>query len=220
MRTADLERLGAIGGRIERGHGDGPGNILDIDGLKAPLGRDHRKHGQPREPGEAIGEIVLGPENDRRANDGGVRIGGTHRQVTFALGAAVVGLAIGIGADRGNMHERAGACVPRSLGNVLRAVHMGRMKRAAERADEVDDRRRILHRLPDGIGIRHVGADPPPLADRRQRVQEISASWIAACDPDPGLVPEQLFADIAADEAAAAEHRDDAIIGVDHALLP
>ena len=79
---------------------------------------------------------------------------------------------------------------------------------ALEHADEVDDRGRSIDRAGDAVGVVDVGADEAQLADLAQRLDEVSEARLARRDAHPDAAFHQRLADIAADESAAAEHRD------------
>jgi hypothetical protein len=74
---------------IERGGSDRPAEVADIDRLKSGPGRDHRQQGQARHRGEAVGESVLGPEDDARTNDGCPGEGSADRLFALPLGPAI-----------------------------------------------------------------------------------------------------------------------------------
>jgi hypothetical protein len=68
--------------------------------------------------------------------------------------------------------------------------------------------------MADGFAIGHVGADEPELADLAQRLDEVGVARLAGHDPNARAGLEQLFADVAADEAATAENRHE--LGIKH----
>ena len=79
---------------------------------------------------------------------------------------------------------------------------------ALEHADEVDHRGGSLDRAGDAPGIEDVGADEAQLADLAQWLDEVSEARLARRDADADAAFHQHLADVAADESAAAEHRD------------
>ena len=128
-----------MGPGIERGSRDRPAKIADINRLEAGLGRDHRQDRKAGKAGEAVGEIILGPEHHARPDDGRLREGGAHCLLAERLGPAIVGLAVGVGADRADMDEGLGA---RRLGRRRQfagAFDMHPVEIALENADQVDD---------------------------------------------------------------------------------
>ena len=209
-RPGQLIGLAAMGLRIERGRRDRLAEVADVDRLEAGLGRDHRQDREARHGGEAVGELVLGAEHHARPDDRRAGEGGADRLLAEALGPAIVGLAVGIGADRADVDEGLGArrlAPPRpawpapwtwtssrlplkmptrlmtaSAPSTARAIVSGRARSAA------------------------IGRD---LADAAQRLQEPGASRVALGDAQPRARLQQRLAHIAADEAAAAEHGDE-----------
>ena len=85
---------------------------------------------------------------------------------------------------------------------------MDRLHLAAEHADEVDDRAGVLDRTPDAGSVGDVRLDETELADLAERLDEISVARITRGDAHPHAALQQEFADVAADEAVAAEDRD------------
>jgi len=88
---------------------------------------------------------------------------------------------------------------------------------ALEGTGQVDDCGSAFDGSADGGGISHVAAHDAPLADLGQRLNVVRLARLAADDAQPDVVlaiVEQLLADITANEAAAAENRNE--LGVDH----
>ena len=84
-------------------------------------------------------------------------------------------------------------------------------------ADQVDHRDGALDRRARGSpGAVEVGADEGDLADLAQRLEEPGAARVALGDAQANAGFQQHLADVAADEAAAAEDGDEARGGVDH----
>ena len=63
LRPTNLVGLASEAFRLERGHCDRLAKVADVDGLEIPLGSDDRQERQARHRREAIGQIVLGPED-------------------------------------------------------------------------------------------------------------------------------------------------------------
>ncbi len=63
-----------------------------------------------------------------------------------------------------------------------------------------------------------VGAFHAQLADLGERLERIGLPRIALGDADPDPAVQQGFADIAADESAAAEHRHQLFVALDHGV--
>jgi hypothetical protein len=68
--------------------------------------------------------------------------------------------------------------------------------------------------MADGVAIGHVGADEPELANLAERLDEVGVARLAGDDPGARAGLEQLLANVAADEAAAAENRHE--LGIEH----
>jgi len=86
------EFVGRAGLRLAvDGIGDCGGDVADIGRLHPRhAAADQRQEGRDsRQRGEAIGELVLGPEQQRRPHDGGRRHGGQHGFFAGRLGAPV-----------------------------------------------------------------------------------------------------------------------------------
>ena len=93
---------------------------------------DERQSGQEAgEPGEAIEEVILRPEHDRRPHDGGTGNGLEHRLLAERFGAAIVGRRIRVGADRRNMDEALDAGGARRLGDGASAEDIDRIEALA-----------------------------------------------------------------------------------------
>ena len=132
LRPGDLVGLAAMRCGIERGGGDRLRQVADIDRLEAGVGRDHRQQRKARHPGEAVGELVLGPEHQARADDRRGRESGADRGLALALGAAIGRLAVRVGADRRDVDEGGRAGVARGLGGRLGARDMDGVEIALE----------------------------------------------------------------------------------------
>src|SRR5829696_9941300 len=150
-------------------------------------------------------ELVFRAEHDRRADDRRVGEGAAHGLLPFALRAGVNRLAFCVRADRRDMDEGLGSAVASGFGDVARALHMDSVH-VLERTREVDHRACPLDGPADALPVRSLGADEPELADLAQRLDVVGVARLASDDPRPRLGLEQSFADVAADEAAAAEH--------------
>jgi hypothetical protein len=116
------------------------------------------------------------------------------------------------------MDERPSGGLGSGLCDVPGPIDMEWLHLGAEGADEVDDR----SRAPDGVanagGVADVGFLEAELPDLPQWLKEIIVARVAGCDPDPDAAPEQIFADISADETGAAEDSDKLLISLDHGL--
>ena len=178
LGPADFVGLAAMAGGVERGGGD-----------RLARGRGHRPAGigswarspadrQPRhQPGEAVGELVLRPEHQARADDRRAREGGADRRLALALGAAIVATSPSGSAPIAEIWTNAAAPASRAAsGDVAGAVDVDR--RACRRfitADQVDRPRR--RRRPPASTARRpgdVGGDEVDLADLAERLEEIA----------------------------------------------
>ena len=192
------------------------GEVADIDRLEVALGRDHRKERQARHRGEAVGEVVLRPEDERRADDRRVGKGLADCMLAFALGSAVVGLRVSDPRRSPRLDERP----RRPRARPRRRCARRRRAPAASPAEDAgrgsSTARRAFDRVADAGGVGDVGLLEPELADLRERLKEIGVARVAARDAHPDSAPEQEFADVAADEAGAAEDGDKLFRGLDH----
>ena len=107
------ELIGLAGGgegrvlrAVEDGHGR-IGDIADIDRLEAGLAAaDQRQEGrEARHLGEAVEEIVLGPEDDAGAQDDGLGELLAHHRLALGLGPGIEGGGGGIGAQGRDMQQ-------------------------------------------------------------------------------------------------------------------
>ena len=81
--------------------------------------------------------------------------------------------------------------------------------------DQVDHRARAVDRALDRRRAGEVGADDADLADLPERLEEEGLARVALGDAQPRAGLEQRFADVAADEAAAAENGDEGRVAGD-----
>ena len=93
-----------------RAGGDGRGDVADEHRLEAcATAADQRQQRRDaRHGGEAIEELVLGPEDDRGAHDDGAGEFLEHRRLALRLGAGITGRGLGVGADGRDMDETRG----------------------------------------------------------------------------------------------------------------
>ena len=148
-----------MGSRVERGQRDRLGEVFHIDRLEAALGGDDRKHWQPGQRREAIGEAILGPEDERRPDNRRLGIRCLDGNLALALGPSINRVRLRVGTNRRNMDKGVGADVAGRLGNILGAAYMSAEQRAVHDPDEVDYGRRSPDRLADRLSVLHVGVD-------------------------------------------------------------
>jgi len=171
---------------------------------------------KPREGFELLCELVFRPEYQRRADDRRVGKSGAHRFLAFGLGAPVSRRGLQARADRRNVDQRPGGTFARGFSDVAGTIDMHAAHLRAEHAAEVHHGRRAINRAPDALCIRYIGRDETELPDLAERLNDIRLFRIALRDPDPDAALEQEFAHVAADESAAAEHRDQLFRTFDH----
>ena len=92
------------------------------------------------------------------------------------------------------------------------------MHSLAENAAQVDDRGRALDGVPDARSIRDVSLFKAELPDLAQRLDKVGAARVAARNAHPDSTLEQQFADVAADESAAAEDGYKLFVPLDHGV--
>ena len=105
------------------------------------------------------------------------------------------------------MHQRSGAGARRLLRDDAGAFGLYGFEIALEDADQIDDGGGALDGAGDRFAAGDVGGDEVELTDGGERLQEEGAARMALGDADPDARLEQRFADVAADESAAAEDR-------------
>ena len=125
-----------------------------------------------------------------------------------------------VGADRGDMDQRSSAGSRAASATCTRALDMHRLHVLAEQRRQIDDRGRAVDRAANARGLGHVGRTKPNWPTCAERLDGIGAARIALGDPDPDAALEQDFADVAADETAAAEHRHKLFVALDHGAAP
>ncbi len=213
FRAAELVDPAGRLGMVERRH-RGIGDVADIDRLKPRLpAADQRQRRQvARQRGKAVEEVILGPEDQRRAQDGGAGEEVAHRRLALGLGAGIGGGRGGIGADGGNVDE-----APRA-----RRAGKARQQCRAAMMDEVEALRALLvkdaggedHGIGAGDGrgeqslVAEAGVDRRDLADIAHRPQISRAAGMAADRGHDRAPPGETLDDVAADEAGAADDGD------------
>ena len=93
---------------------------------------------------------------------------------------------------------------------------MDRLHGLAEQAAEVDRRGRALQRMADAIGPGEVGLDEAELPDLGEGLDGVGLARIALGNANPDATVQQVFADVAADEPATAEHGHQLFRALDH----
>ena len=173
LRPAKLEGLAAEWLRLERGRDDRLREVAHVDRLELALGGDDRKERQPRHRGEAVGEIVVGPEHQRRPDDRRLRECLADSRLALALGAAVAEL--GLGSRRSRKRGPALECRRRAP---LRR-YCARHRRGPacilrpKTPTRLIDGARAFERAADAVRIGDVRLDEAELADLAQRLDEI-----------------------------------------------
>ena len=190
---------------VERSPGDRLAEVADEHRLKFSLRGNDRQQRQLRHGRESVGEFVLRSEDQRRADDRGLAERLADRGLTVAFGATVIRRRARVGTDRRDVDKRGRLRISGRLSDVARTVDMHRLQRASEHSDQIDDRTRAFDSAPDAVPVSEIGLDKAELPDLRERLDEIVAPRIARGNADPNPAAKQEFADIAADESAAAE---------------
>src|SRR5436190_12804183 len=216
--SANLISLPAIGLWRKRGPRDRLGEIANVDWLKISLGGNDREQRQPGHAGEAIGQRVLRPEDERGTDDGRLGEGLSNGRFAFALRPSVIRLRIGIGADRGNVHERPRACLVCRFSNVARALDVDALHGLAEDAAEIDHGGRSTDSAVNAGAVGDIRLDEPELANLAERLDHVGMARIPRGNPHSDATLEQGFAYVAADESTAAEHGDKLFGTLDHRL--
>ena len=141
----------------------GGGHIVDIDRLEARLRAHHGQEGRkPRHARETVEELILGPENDRRAQDDRAGEMAGDQRLALGLGALIQAVGPRIGPDGRQVDQTRHAQFRRNAGHAPRPFGLHRVKAVAP--DGVQDAHAIDHR----IGPLHDGAHRRIVADVAQ----------------------------------------------------
>ena len=177
----------------------------------APAADQGQRGQKPRHFGEAVEELILGPEQQRRPHDGGGGEGLAHALFTLGLALGIVRIRLQVGADGRDMHHGAQAQPRRFARDRFGAFHMHGLKGLAaleQDAGEVDHGVAARHGVGDLIGIGHVALDEADLAHLAHGAQEEGAVGTAGGDLDAPALLGQRPHHIAPQETGAAEDRD------------
>src|SRR5690606_26484907 len=212
LGTAEFidSRLHRLRNRLDRGFR----HILDVNRLETGVGGDYRKHRHvARHAGEAVEEPVLDPEDDRGAQDHGVREGSQHRMLACRLGAGILAVALRIGTNGRDLDETPDPELGCDAGDPAGSFGLDRVKSLTAGGDENPDA------VDDGIDTVHC-------ASHRGLVTDIRLDWLDLADdaigadknrvirptdgyPDPPPLAGKALADIATDKAGTAKDCDD-----------
>jgi hypothetical protein len=101
-------------------------DIADVDRLefRLPTTNQREKWREPRQAGEAIEELVLRPEHDRRPQDDGVRKFLENGLLGERLAACIARLRPPVSADGGHVDQGPDHCLTCRLRDSLRALHV------------------------------------------------------------------------------------------------
>ena len=88
--------------------------------------------------------------------------------------------------------------------------------RPAEDAAQIDDGSGALDRLAHAHRIGDIRLREAELANLAERLDDVGRARIALGDADADAALHQIFADVAADEAASAEYGDKLFCALDH----
>jgi hypothetical protein len=162
---------------------------------------------------EAVEELVLGAEHDRRAQDHrpGKRL--QHRGLAQRLAIRIVTLAVFVRADGRDMHQRSDALLGGHPGNAGGAVMLheaeGVLAAFGEDADAVHDRIGAMDRGAHAVVVTDIGEDRLHLTDRAVGAHEDRFVRAADGDADAPTLLGHAARDIAADKARSAKYRDE-----------
>jgi hypothetical protein len=167
-------------------------------------------------PGEAVEEMVLGPEHDRRAEDDGAGNRLEHRLFAERLGAGVVGRRIQIGADRRDMGKAGDAGGARGFSDGAGAEDMDGIEALAagfgEDRDQIDHRIGALDGAVDRPAIAEIGLDRMDPADAAARLEMAGEIGPAHGGADAPAALQERAHEMAAEEAGAAKDRHQTLV--------
>jgi len=153
---------------------------------------ERQQGGDARHGGEAVEELVLWAEYDRRPQDHGVGIDLADRVFGPCLGAPVERFRRGIGPDGRDLHEAPDPGLARRPGHGPSPRHVhgleGLAPAFAQDADEIDRHLGMAERRRERSGVADVGLhglDLPDAAERHQVIGEIGAA-APGHHPEPG----------------------------------
>jgi hypothetical protein len=211
-RPAELVDAAARLAAVERDD-DRLGDVGHPHRSHARIGRGQQhERARPPEPREAVEEAVALAEDHRRAQDGRFEPARAQRLFAGGLAAQIRRRRSRPDAERAHVDDAADAGAAARGSEAARqfdvhAVELG--SAAVQDPDEVDHRVDPGQQPREHTVVADVGFDD---FDRRQRSDRIAAHRVAGRDDDPRVAGaaavDQMFADRATDEAAAAEHED------------
>ena len=126
-----------------------------------------------------------------------------------ALAFGIARFSVGIGPDGTDVNQRLGTGCSGGLGDIGCALSIDGFDRTAQHGNEVHDRISTVDGQLDAVWTSDVGRCELQLPHLAQRLEEIGLFRVALGDADPGPCLQQIFANIAADETAAAEDGDE-----------
>ena len=169
----------------------------------AAAGQRQRRH-HAGERGEAVEEIVLGAEHDRRPHDRGLGQRGKNPLLAFRLRLRIVRRRVRVGADRRDVNElRAGGLGgERHRLGALGLHRVETLPAALEQdADQVDDDVGVAHRRRNRLRVAQIGLHRVDLPDPAHRPQKAGELRPAHRDADAVLPLRQRPHHVAAEEA-------------------
>ena len=155
---------------------DRRGDVADEDRLEAgrAAADQRQRRRDARQRGEAVEEIVLRPEHDRRPHDDGLRLRGQHQPFARGLGAGVARGRVLVGADRRDV-DQARAMGARRQRHLLGAEGLDGVEAlpaALEQdADQIDQHIGVARRRLDRRRVAQIGLHRVDLADAAERLQ-------------------------------------------------
>jgi len=198
---------------------DGAGDVADEHRLEAGVtATENREHRQDaRQRSEAVEEMIVRPEHDRRAEDDGIGPRLQHRGFTCRLAAGIRRRRTGVGADRGDVNHAIDVGTARSLGDGTGAEAMNRVETLAaaltENGDEIDDGVSIGDGAIDRPAIPEIGLHRLDPADHAERLKVAGEIGAADRGPHPPAALQEGTDDLAAEEAGAAKYRHQTLVG-------
>jgi hypothetical protein len=166
--------------------------------------------------GEAVEEMILGTEHDRRAEDDGAGDRLEHRLFALRLAAGVARRRIQIGADRRDVGEMRDAGGARRLGDGAGAEDVKRVETLAsglrDHRDEVDDRIGALDGAVDRPAVAEIGLDRVDPAHAAARLEMAGEIGPADGGTDTPAALQEGAHEMAAEEAGAAKDRHQTLV--------
>ena len=174
-----------------------------------PSAHQRQRGQEARHGGEAVEEVVLRAEHDRRPQDDGVGIDFAHRRLGAGLGAAVDRVRRVVGADGRHLDEAPHARLPRRLRHGAGAIDVhgleGLVAGLGQDADEVHRHLGVAQGRGERGRVAHVGLDGMDLPHAAERLEVVGEVRAAATGHDAEPGPGEGTHDVAPQESGGAE---------------